>query len=69
MTNPDVRLPVEDGFMPGNGAIGAFVAAASSAEVVVTGKPDPLFVQYALSRYGVPAEELLSSVTICRLTF
>ncbi|KRW92056.1 HAD family hydrolase [Alicyclobacillus tengchongensis] len=55
-TNPDVRLPVEDGFMPGNGAIGAFVAAASSAEVVVTGKPDPSFVRYALSRYGVPVE-------------
>lgn len=56
LTNPDVRLPVEDGFLPGNGSIGAFVATASGTEPLVTGKPDPSFVAYALERYGVPAD-------------
>ncbi|MBF8378811.1 HAD-IIA family hydrolase [Alicyclobacillus mali] len=59
LTNPDRRLPVEDGFMPGNGALGAFVQTASSAELVVTGKPDPSFVDYALRRFGLRREEVV----------
>ncbi|SIS64984.1 HAD-IIA family hydrolase [Alicyclobacillus vulcanalis] len=59
LTNPDRRLPVEDGFMPGNGAIGAFVQTASSAEVLVTGKPDVSFVRYALERFGLREDEVV----------
>lgn len=59
LTNPDRRLPVEDGFMPGNGALGAFVQTASSAEMFVTGKPDPSFVDYALRRFHLRREEVV----------
>ncbi|ACV58900.1 HAD-IIA family hydrolase [Alicyclobacillus acidocaldarius] len=59
LTNPDRRLPVEDGFMPGNGALGAFVQTASSAEVFVTGKPDPSFVDYALHRFHLRRDEVV----------
>lgn len=59
LTNPDRRLPVEDGFMPGNGALGAFVQTASSAEMFVTGKPDPSFVHYALRRFDLRADEVV----------
>lgn len=57
MTNPDVRLPVRDGFLPGNGAIGALIAAASGTSPIVTGKPDAAFVDFALERYGCPRDE------------
>lgn len=59
LTNPDRRLPVEDGFMPGNGALGAFVQTASSADMFVTGKPDPSFVHYALRRFQLRADEVV----------
>ncbi|WP_062307426.1 HAD-IIA family hydrolase [Alicyclobacillus sendaiensis] len=59
LTNPDRRLPVEDGFMPGNGALGAFVQTASSADVFVTGKPDPSFVDYALQRFHLRRDEVV----------
>lgn len=57
LTNPDVRLPVEDGFLPGNGSVGALVATASGTTPIVTGKPERPFVEYALERYGATAEE------------
>jgi 4-nitrophenyl phosphatase len=57
LTNPDVRLVVEDGFMPGNGALGALVATASGTTPVVTGKPDAAFVDFALQRYAATPEE------------
>ncbi|WAH38834.1 HAD-IIA family hydrolase [Alicyclobacillus dauci] len=57
LTNPDVRLPVEDGFLPGNGSLGALVATASGTKPIVTGKPDATFVDFALERYGVARED------------
>ncbi|MBX5436613.1 MAG: HAD-IIA family hydrolase [Alicyclobacillaceae bacterium] len=59
LTNGDVRLPVEDGFVPGNGALGAFVETATGVAPVVTGKPEPRFVAYALQRYGARPERTL----------
>lgn len=57
LTNPDVRLPVKGGFLPGNGAVGALVAAASGTSPIVTGKPDAAFVDFALERYGCARDE------------
>ncbi|QSO53234.1 HAD-IIA family hydrolase [Alicyclobacillus curvatus] len=57
LTNGDVQLPAEDGFLPGNGAIGAFVETASRVRPYVAGKPNPDFVGYALSRFGVARED------------
>ena len=38
-TNNDATFPTEDGFMPGAGAIVAAIAAATSREPIVAGKP------------------------------
>lgn len=57
LTNPDVRLPVEDGFMPGNGSVGALVATASGTTPMITGKPEVPFVEYALERFGATRDE------------
>lgn len=57
LTNPDVRLPVKGGFLPGNGAVGALVAAASGTNPIITGKPDPAFIDFALERYGFSRDE------------
>lgn len=53
LTNGDVRLPSGSGFLPGNGSLGKLVETASGVKPVVTGKPETLFVDYALKRYGV----------------
>lgn len=59
LTNGDVRLPAEDRFLPGNGAVGSFVATATGLSPYVAGKPNPDFVEYALARYGVAPERTL----------
>lgn len=60
LTNPDARLPVEDGFLPGNGSLGALVTCATGIAPLVAGKPEPGFVHYALSRYGVTPGEAIA---------
>ncbi|GMA60292.1 HAD-IIA family hydrolase [Alicyclobacillus fastidiosus] len=57
LTNSDARYPTEDGFLPGNGSLGALVETASGVQPVVTGKPDRRFVEFALERYGATARE------------
>lgn len=59
LTNADKRLPAEDGFLPGNGALGSFVTTATGVEPTVAGKPSVSFVAYALHRYGVQAAEAI----------
>jgi HAD superfamily hydrolase (TIGR01457 family) len=59
LTNPDVRLPVEGAFKPGNGALGSFVQTATGVRPYVAGKPNPDFVTFALERFGVGPEEAL----------
>ncbi len=57
LTNADVRLPHGDRFLPGNGALGRFVATATGIEPVVAGKPEPAYVDYALKRFNCSKEQ------------
>lgn len=57
MTNPDLLLPSDHGFIPGAGSIGAMLRAASGVEPVVIGKPHEPLMRYALERLGVQARE------------
>lgn len=57
LTNTDVRLPTEHGFVPGNGALGAFVETASGVRPYVAGKPNPDFIGYALRRFNASRED------------
>jgi 4-nitrophenyl phosphatase len=58
-TNPDTTLPVEDGLWPGAGAILAALRAATDAEPLVVGKPEPVMMQLALRRMGLPASQAI----------
>jgi 4-nitrophenyl phosphatase len=56
-TNPDLSLPAEDGFLPGNGAALAYIQAATGVPPVVIGKPAATMLQVAMELLGsVPAE-------------
>jgi HAD superfamily hydrolase (TIGR01450 family) len=57
--NRDPRLPVEDGFDPGTGAIAVALQYASGVEAEIVGKPAPGIVHEALHLLGVSAEQAL----------
>jgi len=57
--NRDPRLPVEDGFEPGTGAIVAALEYASGAMPIVIGKPAPGIVIQALHQLGARTEDAL----------
>lgn len=59
MTNPDLLLPANGGFIPGAGSIGAMLQASSGKKPIVIGKPSSILVQYALSQLGIEAHEAL----------
>lgn len=59
LTNADARLPVGSWFAPGNGALGSFVSTATGLEPMVIGKPETVFVHYALSRYDAGPEDAI----------
>jgi len=58
-TNRDAALPSERGLLPGSGSLVAAVSVAAGAEPIVIGKPEPILVEYARERLGVPAEDTL----------
>lgn len=58
-THPDYNCPTENGFMPDIGATIAFVRASTGREPdLVVGKPNPLFVEKAAERVGVPVSSM-----------
>lgn len=58
-THPDYNCPTETGFMPDIGAMIAFVKASTGREPdLIVGKPNPLFVEQAASRTGIPTAEM-----------
>jgi 4-nitrophenyl phosphatase len=58
-THPDYNCPTPTGFMPDVGTMIAFVKAATSREPdLIVGKPNPLFVEKAAERVGVPVSTL-----------
>lgn len=54
-TNPDPTLPVEEGLVPGIGAILAAITVASEVEPIVIGKPNRTIVDLALDQLGLLA--------------
>lgn len=56
-TNPDLSLPSERGFLPGNGATLAYLRAATGVEPVVIGKPEATMLEIAMARTGASPHE------------
>ena len=58
-THPDLNCPTENSFMPDIGATIAFVNASTGREPdVIVGKPNPLFLEQAATRVGIPVSEM-----------
>ncbi|TYP72544.1 TIGR01457 family HAD-type hydrolase [Paenibacillus methanolicus] len=55
LTNPDVLLPSDGGFVPGAGSIAALLERASGQQPTVIGKPSAILMDAALARLDVPA--------------
>lgn len=55
-TNVDARYPTPVGFLPGAGSIVAAIAAASGAQPLVIGKPEPAMFQAIVEAAGVPPD-------------
>ena len=58
-THPDYNCPTESGYMPDIGATIAFVKASTGREPdLIVGKPNPLFVEKAAERTGIPVSAM-----------
>ena len=58
-THPDYNCPTETGFMPDIGATIAFVKVSTGREPdLVVGKPNPLLVEKASERVGIPVSAM-----------
>lgn len=57
-TNADRTYPSEEGIVPGNGSILAFLQAATGVEPLIIGKPQPAIMNIALSRLDVPPQHV-----------
>lgn len=51
-TNPDRLLPVDGGFLPGAGSLGAVLQAATGIEPIVIGKPANVIMDFSLKISG-----------------
>jgi glycerol 3-phosphatase-2 len=51
-SNTDATVPTERGLLPGNGALVAFVAAATNATPLVAGKPERALHEESIARSG-----------------
>lgn len=58
-TNKDVEYPIENGTMPGAGAVVASVEAAVGKKPVLIGKPSTLMVDWLLKDYNLKRSEVI----------
>jgi 4-nitrophenyl phosphatase len=58
-TNSDRAIPAEAGLVPGNGALTASIREAAGVSPRFIGKPEALFVQLALNKLQISAEDAL----------
>jgi 4-nitrophenyl phosphatase len=59
-TNPDRRLSLPEGVVPGAGAILAAITTTTSVEPLIIGKPNRVIMDHALERMGLPAAEVVA---------
>lgn len=56
-TNPDLRCPVNFGFIPDCGSICGMLAAATDKKPIYVGKPEPTMVEIVREKYGYSRDE------------
>lgn len=57
-TNPDTNIPTERGFLPGAGALTAFLKTSTQKNPVIIGKPFAPIMEGALKRIGLAKGEV-----------
>ncbi|MEK5170107.1 MULTISPECIES: TIGR01457 family HAD-type hydrolase [Staphylococcus] len=57
-TNPDVSIPKERGFLPGNGAITSVVSVSTGVQPQFIGKPETIIMDKALEILGLNKEDV-----------
>lgn len=57
-TNADPSYPSEEGLVPGNGSILAFLETATDVKPIIIGKPQPAIMEIALSKLNLPHEQV-----------
>lgn len=60
LTNPDAWLQLDDGIMPGAGAIGAAIEIAGGSKPTILGKPEPVLFEKAIRMLAVPRDTILA---------
>lgn len=58
-TNPDTNIPTEEGLIPGNGALLAFIEAATNRKPRIMGKPEATMMEGALKKLGFEKNDVL----------
>jgi 4-nitrophenyl phosphatase len=58
-TNDDPSYPVEDGFLPGAGAIVASLAYSTRRRPIIIGKPEPYMLDLIVEEHGIRKEGAL----------
>ena len=56
-TNPDLRCPVNFGFIPDCGSICGMITAATDKSPIYIGKPEPTMVEIVREKYGYSSDE------------
>jgi 4-nitrophenyl phosphatase len=57
-TNADPSYPSEEGLVPGNGSILAFLETATDVKPIIIGKPQPAIMEIALAKLELPHEQV-----------
>ena len=57
-TNPDVSIPKERGFLPGNGAITSVVSVSTGVQPQFIGKPEPIIMNKAIEILGLDKSDV-----------
>ncbi len=57
-TNPDIAIPTEIGFLPGNGALTKLVEHSTGESPLYIGKPNEYIMQTALDKLNLTASEV-----------
>ncbi|MGP4078592.1 TIGR01457 family HAD-type hydrolase [Pseudalkalibacillus sp. R45] len=58
-TNKDVAFPTDRGLVPGNGALTSVVAVSTGIDPTFIGKPEPIIMDLAMTKMGLPKEKIL----------
>ena len=58
-TNPDIKFPTEDGFIPANGSFARLVGEVAGVEPIYMGKPSPTMLEVLAKEHGFDKSEIV----------